>query len=307
MKKIFLVLCISLFSLTLVACGIKDNKTNEKITIQFGGSTSVEKAIRAVADAFKAEVPRFDYVMNQTGSGDGYKRTLGSEKDNNPAHIGFASRAFSQNEDVSKAYFKGTFAKDAIAVVVHKDLTITNLTQEQIKQIFTGAITDWSEIDANLSGKINVYTRDASSGTREAFQDIIDFEDGDLVESAIQTNGNGDLATKVGKDVRGIGYVSLSTDFEGNGIKPVQYNGVEATVENTNTGTYTLARPFNFTTRAEDDFSSDELKQMVAAFIAYLGTKEAMAIMAEEGVVVDDTNAPLWENIRNDHPIVKSK
>lgn len=304
MKRLLSILFIFILGIVLVACNRNDDTQQDTITIRFGGSTSVEKAIQSVADAFKAEVPRFNYEMVQTGSSDGYKRTLGSEKDNNPAEIGFASRSFKDSEDVTNAYFSGTFALDAIAVVVHKDLNIDNLTQEQIKQIFTGVVTDWSEINSNLSGTINIYTRDEASGTREAFQDLIGFTHEELTTDAIGTSGNGDMATKVGKDDRGIGYVSLATDFEGNGIKPVQYNGVKATVENTNNESYTLARPFNFTTRSEDDFASVEVKQMVAAFIAYLGTKDAMAIMAEHGVVVNDNNAPIWENIRSNHPIV---
>lgn len=302
MKKYLLIFAILFFSIVLVGCKKEETST---ITVQLGGSTSVEKAIKAAADAFKAEAPNFEYVANLTGSGDGYKRTLGGEKDSNPADIGFASRAFSSNEDVSNALLSGTFAKDAIAVVVHKDSSLSNITSEQLLKVYTGEITTWDQLDSSLSGTINVYSRDAESGTRGAFQDIVGFEDIELVDRAIITAGNGDLASKVGKDANGIGYVSLSTDFVANDIHALNYNGVEASEETTIDGTYTLARPFNFTTRAADDFANDDVKEMVEAFIAYLGTQDAIAIMSAEGVIVSAEDAPTWNDIKGDYPIVK--
>jgi len=279
------------------------DQTGAVITIQFGGSTSVDAAIEVVGEAFKAEVPRFNYVLNQTGSSDGYKRTLGSEKNNNPAHIGFASREFKDTEVVSVGLAHGTFARDGIAVVVHEDKDVTNLTKQQVLDIYTGVITNWSEINASISGTINVYTRDSASGTRGAFQEIIGFEDEDLVATHITTTGNGHLASSVGADTNGIGYVSLSTDFDGNHINGLQFEGVDPTKANVLAGTYTLARPFNYVTRAANDFATDEEKQLVEAFIAYLGTKDAMALMTVVGVIVDDTNAPTWEDISDNYPI----
>jgi ABC-type phosphate transport system substrate-binding protein len=302
MKKIVIVCTLLVFSMVLTGC--KQEETDKEVIIKLGGSTSVEKAIQAVATAFEAEVPTFEFEMNQTGSSDGYKRTLGGEKDSNPAHIGFASRGFKSSEIVTNGLLSGTFATDAIAVVVHKDHALTNITSEQLLKVYTGEISNWSQIDSSLNGTINVYSRDASSGTRGAFQEIVGFEDAELVDSSIITTGNGDLATKVGNDQNGIGYVSLSTDFEANGITPLIYNGVEATEAETLAGTYTLSRPFNFVTRAEDDFGTEEEKQMVEAFIAYLGTKDAIAIMVNEGVIVDATNAPTWNDIKDDYSIV---
>lgn len=304
MKKVLLFVFLLTFSVVLVGCG--NDEEQQTVVLKFGGSTSVEEAIQLAADAFKAEVANFDYEMNQTGSGDGHKRTLGSEKDNNPAHIGFASREFKSSEDVAGAMNSGKFALDAIAMVVHKDSQVSNLTSEQVLKIYTGEITNWSEIDSSLSGAIAVYTRDAESGTRGAFQEILGFEDVELVETSIVTSGNGDLATKVGQNVNGIGYVSLSTDFEANNIKAVKYNNVEASKLNTNNGTYTLARPFMFTTRAANDFATEAEKEMTKAFIAYLGTKDAVAVMNEAGVIIDDSNAPTWASIRDQYPITKN-
>lgn len=126
-----------------------------------------------------------------------------------------------------------------------------------------------AEENAEVAGTINVYTRDSSSGTRSAFEEIVGFE-GELTEDAFETSGNGDMATKIGADENGIGYVSLTTDFEANNIVPVKYDGVEATIETVVDGEYKLARPFNFVTRAEDDYESDEIKQLVQAFVAFI-------------------------------------
>ena len=305
MKKLFSVLLIVCIAFVITACGENEEQTEqETITIHLSGSTSVDVAITAALNAFKSEVSNFEYVKNLTGSGDGHRRTLGSEKDHNPAHIGFASRAFSANEVRTNAMSSGTFALDAIAVIVHKNHTATNLTQEQILKIYTGQITNWSEIDPSLSGTINVYSRDSNSGARGAFQEIIGFSNDELTTSATITASNGDLATRVGNDERGIGYVSLSTDFEANNVKAVQYNGVNASIENIVNVQYTLSRPFNYTTRASNDYASDAERDMVKAFIAYLGTKDGMAVMAATGVGVDSSNAPTWAEIRSQHPIV---
>lgn len=158
--------------------------------------------------------------------------------------------------------------------------------------------------DNQFAGEINVYTRDAASGTREAFQSIVGFESSELTEKAIETSGNGDQATKVGNDKFGIGYVSLSTDMAANNIKALLFNGIEATNFNVLNDTYQLKRPFNYVTRAENDFASDDVKNMTAAFIAYLGTKDGTQVLKANHVIVDDTNAPTWNSIKDEYPVI---
>ena len=113
-----------------------------------------------------------------------------------------------------------------------------------------------------MKGAINVYTRDSSSGTRGAFEELIGFE-GELTAGAAETSGNGDMAANVGQDKNAVGYVSLTTDFEANNLKAVSFEGVEATEENVLDGSYSLKRPFSYTTRAEDDFESEEIKALI--------------------------------------------
>ncbi len=156
---------------------------------------------------------------------------------------------------------------------------------------------------SNTSKEIKVYTRDSSSGTRDAFESIIGLET--LTSESAETTGNGDMAKQVGAGENGIGYVSLSTDFEANGIKPVSYEGVAPTVETVNSGNYKLARPFSFVTRAKGDFSSDTQEQLVNAFIDYLvNSVEGRQVVLAAGGIVDTSSGTPWATLKAKHPIV---
>lgn len=152
--------------------------------------------------------------------------------------------------------------------------------------------------------EIHVYTRDAESGTREAFEDKAGFA-GALTDEAVETSGNGDMASKVGLDRQAIGYVSLTTDLAANNIKAVKHAGVEPTEANVIAGLYELARPFAYVTRAEGDFDSDEKEQLIAAFVSYITeSEEGMQVVAAAGGIVDHSKARPWDEVKVDHPIV---
>lgn len=156
-----------------------------------------------------------------------------------------------------------------------------------------------------VTGQINVYTRDASSGTREAYEKASDFEDL-LLNTAIEASSNGDMATKVGADKNGIGYVSLTTDFAANGVIPIQFEGVTPSEAAALDGTYKLQRPFDFVTRAAGDFGDDAKEQLVAAFLDYLqNSEEGMLVVEKAGGVVDKTQAKPWAELAVDHPIIE--
>ncbi len=150
---------------------------------------------------------------------------------------------------------------------------------------------------------INVYTRDSSSGTREAFEKAGDFE-GALTAKAIEVSSNGDMATKVGTDENGIGYVSLSTDFAANNVTPLNFEGVEPSEATVLDGSYKMQRPFSFVTRASGDFDSEEKEQLVAAFLDFLqNSTEGMLVVEKAGGVVDKTQGTPWEELAKNHPI----
>lgn len=157
----------------------------------------------------------------------------------------------------------------------------------------------------DITGEIKVYTRDASSGTREAFEKAGDFE-GQLSSSVVEVSSNGDMATKVGNDVNGVGYVSLSTDLEANHISAVEYEGIEPTEATVLDGSYQMQRPFTFVTRASGDFESDEKEQLIAAFLDYMqNSTEGMQIVEKAGGVVDMEKSVPWAELKKKHPIVE--
>ena len=166
--------------------------------------------------------------------------------------------------------------------------------------------TEGEEPEGETTSEVHVYTRDSSSGTREAFEEAIGLEKGALTDAASETSSNGDMATKVGEDKVGIGYVSLSTDFEANNVKPLQFEGVEASNETVLDGSYEMQRPFNFVTRASGDFESDEKEQLVQAFIAFITeSEEGKAVIEQEGGIVDYTDARPWAEIASEYPVLE--
>ncbi len=176
-----------------------------------------------------------------------------------------------------------------------------------IMSVFGLVLTGCGNDDSSKEGsdEINVYTRDSSSGTRSAFEELIGFE-GELVDTALETSGNGDMATKVGKDSIGIGYTSLTTDFESNNLMKVSYDGVEATQENVISGDYALSRPFSYVTRASGDFSSDSHEKLTVAFLDFLNNSiEGREAVSAEGGIVDLDGAKPWTDLKGNHPILE--
>lgn len=150
---------------------------------------------------------------------------------------------------------------------------------------------------------INVYTRDASSGTREAFENAIALTD--LTSTAIEVASNGDMATRVGKDEQSIGYASLSTDFEANNVKALQFEGVDPSVETVIDGSYKMQRPFVYVTR--DTFNSKEKEELVLAFLDYLcNSTEGMLVVEASGGIVDISKGTPWATLAENHPIVNA-
>lgn len=154
------------------------------------------------------------------------------------------------------------------------------------------------------TNEIHVYTRDSSSGTREAYEKGAKFEK-ELTQNAIETSSNGDMATRVGQDENGIGYVSLSTDFAANNVVALQYEGISPSEETVLDGSYKLQRPFSYVTRASKDYESAEKEALILAFLDYLSnSKEGMLIVEKAGGVVDTSKAVAWDELAKNHPIV---
>ncbi len=237
------------------------DEDNSEVTVKFGGSTSVEGVARALSASFSSLAGDFIPEHNHTGSGDGYKRVQGEEKDGaSKAHIGFASRDFKDTEQGAAGTY-GRLAWDAVVVVVDDtNNSLTNITAAQTKAVYDGTTTDWSALGTG-SGSINVYTRDTTSGTREAFFKGIDFGDAVdtnavLVTGFSEVSGNGTMMSSVAADASGIGYISLSSlDSSLNGLN---FEGVEPTEANVLNDTYGLKRPFMYMTRDYETENADD-------------------------------------------------
>ncbi|MDR1899135.1 MAG: phosphate ABC transporter substrate-binding protein [Treponema sp.] len=209
-------------------------------TIAVAGSTSVSPLMELLTADYARVKSHVKFNINATGSGDGIKAVPAET-----AEIGMSSRELSPAE-------KGTgidehlIAIDGIAVIVNSGNPAANLTIDQIRNIYTGAVTDWSQLGGGKSGKIAVVSREPGSGTRGAFEEIVKFQD-KLVKGAIEFDGTGAVKAEISRNVDAIGYISLgSLDAS---VKALSVEGVAATSANVVNNSYKIARPFLLLTK----------------------------------------------------------
>jgi phosphate transport system substrate-binding protein len=226
------------------AGGAKDNTAAQPSaqpqahTIAVGGSTSVNPLMELFVAEYGKAHSNVKFNVSATGSGDGIKGVPAGT-----CEIGMSSRELTPAE-------KGTdltelvVAIDGIAVIVNPSNPISNLSTDQIREIYTGGITRWEQLGAAAHGKtggIAVVSREPGSGTRGAFEEILRFQD-QLVRGAIEFDGTGAIKAEVSRNADAVGYISLgSVDTT---IKALGVNDVAATNDNVKSGTYKIARPF---------------------------------------------------------------
>jgi len=212
-------------------------------TISVGGSTSVNPLMELLVAEYGKTHSNIKFNISATGSGDGIKGVPAGT-----CEIGMSSRELTPAE-LGTAVDVLVIAIDGIAVIINPNNPIGTLTQAQIKDIYTGAVTRWEQLGAAANGKsggIAVVSREPGSGTRGAFEEILRFQD-QLVRGAIEFDGTGAIKAEVSRNVDAIGYISLgSLD---NTIKPLSVDGVAATTANVVSGSYKIARPFILLTK----------------------------------------------------------
>lgn len=298
---------------SLAACKDKnEGSTNtSKITINFGGSTSVEKIAKALTASFATECPRFEAVHNHTGSGDAYKRTQGGEKAGaNKLDIGFLSRELKADTEQASAGTSGLICKDGIVAVVNNTNSISNLTKEQLKNIYANETTTWQTYGSQLNTNVTRYSRDTTSGTRDGFFTTIGYKgavsNDTKIPGATIVSSNGDMIAKIKADNNGIGYISLAS-LSDSGLKGLSYEGVAPTEAGVVDGTYKLQRNFNYISRAESDCTADEWN-MIQCFLAYMDSKEGLAIIkSKDGILTKNVNdAKSWSEIRDANETFKA-
>ena len=267
-------------ALSLAACGSKteteDNQnTDEPQTVTLSGSvalngsTSMEKVVGALGEQFMADNSGVKVTYDATGSGAGIEAAS-----NGSADIGLSSRAM-KDEETSAGLVGTTVALDGIAVIVNPANGVENLTVEQIAQIFTGEITDWSELGVE-AGTISCIGREAGSGTRDGFESITGTKDACKMDQELTSTGA--VIEAVAGNPNAIGYASLSALKDS--VKAVTVNGVACSEETVLDGSYEIQRPFVFVTK-----DGVELSDQAQAFFDFATSAEANELIRAAGAV----------------------
>ena len=239
-------------------------------SITLAGSTSMETFVTALSEAFMDLHPDVTVQGEYTGSSAGIESVLAGQCD-----IGDSSRALTDEEKAEGAV-ENVVAIDGIAVVVDKANTVTNLTKQQLIDIYTGTITNWSELGGSNS-PIVVIGRESGSGTRSAFEEILEVEDACVYASELDSTGA--VMGRVAATPGAIGYVSL--DVIDDSVNTMQLDGVEATAENITSGDYFLSRPFVMATVGE----ISEQSELVQALFDYIYSDEGTALVESVGLI----------------------
>ena len=237
--------------------------------VTLNGSTSMESVILALIEGFADVQPGVSPNYTGSGSGAGIEGVLAGTCD-----LGLASRALS-DEEKEQGAVENIIALDGVAVVINPENTVTDLTTEQIAKIFTGEITNWSEV-GGADGEIAVFGREAGSGTRGAFEEILGIEDACAYMN--EYSSTGDVIGNVASNPNAIGYASLSAVDES--VVAVAINGVVPTEETVADGSFEIQRPFVIVT-----VEGKELSPAAQAFLDYAMSAEAAPIIESAGVV----------------------
>ena len=233
-----------------------------------GGSTSMKNVIAALTEGFAEIEPGVTISYDPTGSGAGITGATDKTLD-----IGLSSRALKDDE---KNDVEGTtVALDGIAIIVNKDSKVADLTVDQLKQMFTGEITNWSEVGGD-DGEIVLVGREAGSGTRDGFESIVDVKDS--CKYAQELTATGAVISAVEANPLAIGYASLSAI--GDTVKAVTVGGVECSEETVKDGSYEVQRPFVFVTN-----DSVTLSAQAQAFFDFAASTDAADLIRTAGAV----------------------
>lgn len=261
-KVLTTVLVIALAALTLAGCAKKDTSP-----VTTDGSTSMEKVIGTLGEAF-TEKEGINVTYNPTGSGSGIQAVSEGRCD-----IGLSSRALKDDEKATLT--ETVVALDGIAMIVNPENPVSDLTVEQIADIYTGKITNWSEVGGN-DAEIVLIGREAGSGTRDGFESITDTKD--ACQYRQELTSTGDVINTVSQNPDAIGYASLSA--VGDSVKALTVGGVEATEATVKDGSYVVQRPFVLVTK-----EGTELSPAAQAFFDYALSADAASIIAAAGAV----------------------
>lgn len=297
LRKILVLVLIATMTIAFTACGSKesgdtkdtDNKKDETSveakeentteetdtlsgTVVITGSTSVEKIIIDMIDEFQAINP--DVKVNYTGTGSSAGIQDAIDGTNT---LGASSREL-KDEEVAAGLTPDVFAYDGIAAVIHPSNEVSDIKLEDLAKIYSGELTNWKQLGGKDS-EIVVVSREGSSGTRDAFEELIGLEDaGGLTEGATVIEGNGNVQTSVAGNENAIGYVSFS--FINETVKGLTIDGIEATPEKVKAGDYKLSRPFLLT------YIDANLSKEGRAFLEFAKSEDGQTFVEAHGGIV---------------------
>ena len=263
MKKLICIVLSAALALSLVACGGK-----EKASVSTDGSTSMQKVINALGEAFMEDTGA-NFTYNATGSGIGIKAVKDGTCD-----IGLSSRYLKDSEK-AEGLQETILAIDGIAIIVHTKNAVADLTVEQIAAIFKGEINNWSEVGGE-DGEVVCIGREESSGTRDGFESITDTEGTCAYRQELTSNGA--VLTAVAENPNAIGYVSLSSVKDT--VKAISVGGVTPSEESIKDGSYAVQRPFVLITK-----EGVNLSETAEEFFEFATSSAAHEIITAAGVV----------------------
>ena len=284
MKKFLTILASAALALSLLAgCGSSGNApassaassapsggdTELTGSVATDGSTSMKSVIGALGESFQSANSGVTFTYNPTGSGSGIQAVSEGRCD-----IGLASRSLKDDEK-SSGLTETVLAYDGIAVVVSPENPVSDLTIEQIADIYTGKITNWSEVGGN-DAEIVLIGREAGSGTRDGFESITGTEE--ACQYRQELTSTGDVIATVSQNPNAIGYASLSAVKES--VKALSVGGVAPSEDTVKDGSYLIQRPFVLVTR-----DGVTLSPAAQAFFDYATSAEAAPIIAQAGAV----------------------
>ena len=276
MKKFLTFILIAALTFALIGCGKSETGEVEETgnetavlagVVDISGSTSVEKIGVAIAEEFMALNPETKVTYESIGSSSGIKNA-----NDGVTKIGASSRSL---KDAEKAWglTEVIIAYDGVAVVVNPANGVENLTVEQVRAIYKGEITNWSEVGGE-NNEIVVVSREDGSGTRGAFEEIVGYE-GELTSKALIAEGNGNVQTTVATNPQAIGFISFSTIDST--IKPLKINDAEATPANVLAEKYPVARPFIMM------YNPSNIDEVSKAYLDFALSAEGQSIVEKNG------------------------
>ncbi len=264
MKRIISIVLAAVMALAALA-----GCSGESKSVSTDGSTSMDKVIRALGEAFMNANNGIDFTYNPTGSGTGIEAVQAGRCD-----IGLSSRAL-KDEEKAKGLTETILAYDGIAVIVNPENPVSDLTVEQIAKIYTGEITNWADV-GGTDTSIVLIGREAGSGTRSGFEELVDVEGKCQYRQALQSTG--DVITAVAQNPGAIGYASLASVKDT--VKAISVDGVAPSEETVKNGSYAIQRPFVLVTKKETALSEEAQK-----FFDFVTSADANEIITGAGVV----------------------